>query len=267
MLVDYHTHLERGPYTLDYLKRFLDVGRERGVEEVCFTEHGHLFHESWHFLNNDWPKSLERRHMGDFLALIAQAKRAGLPVKLGLEMDYVPQMQEQIRQYLCGLPLDFVLGSVHWIDSFGFDNPDWIEQWDKHDVDELYHRYFALVRQAIASRCFDALAHPDVIKIFGHRPTFDLTEEYLRTAHYLKQTGVCLEVSTAGWRKPVNELYPHEDFLRICLNAGVDVTLASDAHEPEHVGYAYPRLVGILREFGVSHIATFTNRRKYLVAL
>lgn len=267
MLVDYHAHLERGPYTLDYLKRFLAMGEERGVEEICFTEHGHLFHESWQLLNNDWPKTLERRNMSDYVSLVDKAKQAGLTVKLGLEMDYIPETEGQIRSYLSKLPLDFVLGSVHWIGTFGFDNPEWIGQWSELDVNEVYRSYFALVRQAINSRCFDSLAHPDVVKIFGHRPTFDLTEEYVKTAQCLKETGVCLEISTAGWRKPVNELYPHEEFLRICLSAGVDLTLASDAHEPEHVGFEFKRLVPILSQLGVNKIATFTARRKQLVEL
>ncbi|MDP3487084.1 MAG: histidinol-phosphatase HisJ family protein [Bacillota bacterium] len=267
MLIDYHTHLERGPYTLEYVQRFVDIGRERGVSEICFTEHGHLFYESYMFLNNDWPLSIPRRHLVDYINLVEQAKGMGLPVKLGLEMDYIPQTKAQTGKFLSAQPFDFVLGSVHWIDGFGFDNPDWLDQWDARSVEDLYCRYFVLLREAVQSKMFDAIAHPDVIKIFGHRPSFSLLEEYRQVADSLADNGVCLEVSTAGWRKPVNELYPHLDFLKTCLERGVNITLASDAHEPAHVGCEFDRAVSLLRDIGVKQLATFTNRQIKIVKL
>jgi len=267
VLIDYHTHLERGPYTLEYLKTFVDKGRERGVSEICFTEHGHFFHESWALLNNDWPLSIPRRHLADYTNLVEQAKGMDLPIKLGLEMDYIPETKVKIGQFLSTQPFDFVLGSVHWIDEFGFDNPDWLAEWDTRSVDELYRRYFTLLREAVQSKMFDAIAHPDVIKIFGYRPSFSLQEEYRQVADTLADNCVCLEVSTAGWRKPVNELYPHLDLLRTCLERGVNITLASDAHEPEHVGFAFDRAASLLRDLGLRQLATFTNRQIKMVAL
>jgi len=260
VLIDYHTHLERGPYTLEYLREFVDMGHRRGVSEVCFTEHGHLFHESYSLLNNNWSLSIPRRHLADYISLVEQAKHLGLQVKLGLEMDYITETRAQIRNFLATQPLDFVLGSVHWVDGFGFDNPDWLDQWENCSVDELYRRYFTLLREAVQSKMFDAIAHPDVIKVFGHRPSYSLREDYHELAGALAENGVCLEVSTAGWRKPVNELYPHIDLLKVCIERGVNVTLASDAHEPDHVAFEFDRAVSLLRELGLKHLATFTNR-------
>lgn len=267
MLIDYHTHLERGPYTIEYLKMFVDKGREQGVSEICFTEHGHFFHESYELLNRDWSLSIPRRRLIDYINLVKQAKDLGFPVKLGLEMDYIPESKAGIGRFLSDQPFDFVLGSVHWIDEFGFDNPDWLAQWEEHSVDELYRRYFALLREAIQSQLFDAMAHPDVIKVFGHRPSFSLQEEYRQVAEALADNGVCLEVSTAGWRKPVHEIYPHLDLLKICLERGVSITLASDAHEPAHVGFQFDRAVSLLQNLGLRHLATFTNRQMTTVKL
>lgn len=267
MLIDYHTHLERGPYTLEYLQRFMDTGRERGVSEICFTEHGHQFYESCMLLNNDWPLSMPRRYLADYINLVEQAKGLGLPVKLGLEMDYIPETKDKIGCFLSTQPFDFVLGSVHWIDGFGFDNPDWLPEWDTRSVDRLYIRYFELLREAVQSQMFDAIAHADVIKIFGHRPSFSLQEEYRQLADALTDNGVCLEVSTAGWRKPVNELYPHLNLLKLCFERGVNITLASDAHEPIHVGFEFNRAVSVLSDVGFKELATFTNRQLKIVKL
>jgi len=265
VLIDYHTHLERGPYSLEYLSQFVEVGQKRGVSEICFTEHGHFFHESHALINNEWSNGIPRRHLADYIALVEQAKKLDFPVKLGLEMDYVPETINATRAFIAAQPFDFVLGSVHWIDGFGFDNPDTLAQWDTYSVDELYHRYFLLLGQSIESKIFDCVAHPDVIKIFGHRPSFDLAPTYCRIAQMLADNRVCLEVSTAGWRKPVNELYPHVEFLRVCLKAGVNITLASDAHEPAHVGHDFARVVPMLRDLGVQRIATFSARDIKLV--
>lgn len=267
MLIDYHTHLERGPYTLEYLGHFVSMARRQGVEEICITEHGHSFYESWHLLDNDWPLKLNRRHLSDYIELINAAKTRGWPVRLGLEMDYISSTREETARFLTQNTFDFVLGSVHWVDGFGFDNPEWIEEWEHRSVDELYRRYFTLLREAVESKMFDAIAHPDVIKIFGHRPTFCLTGEYGLLAECLRDNDVCLEVSTAGWRKPVNELYPHLDLLRLCLAHGVKLTLASDAHEPKHVGFGYARAVPILRELGVKELSTFSGRKFKAVQL
>lgn len=267
MLIDYHTHLERGPYTMEYLTKFIEVGSKRGVGEICFTEHGHFFHESHPLLNNPWSHGIPRRHLADYILLVEHAKAMNLPVKLGMEMDYIPETRDSIRAFITSQPFDFVLGSVHWVDGFGFDNPEWLERWESYSVDELYRRYFKLVEEAIASNIFDSIAHPDVIKIFGHRPSFSLGEVYRRVAEMLLDHQVCLEVSTAGWRKPVNELYPHLDFLRECLSRGVQITLASDAHEPEHVAHGFDRALPLLKELGLKSLATFTHRQMKIVPL
>lgn len=267
MLIDYHTHLERGPYSLEYLQTFVDTARKRGIAEICFTEHGHFFHESCKLLNNDWSLSIPRRHVADYIQLVKLAKDMGLPVKLGLEMDFIPETKVQTAHFLASHPFDFVLGSVHWIDGFGFDNPEWLSEWHTRSVDELYRRYFALLREAVQSKMFDAIAHPDVIKIFGHRPSFSLQDEYTQVADTLADNSVCLEVSTAGWRKPVNEIYPHLDFLKTCLDRGVNITLASDAHEPDHVGYDFDRAVLLLRGLGLKQLATFADRQIKMVEL
>lgn len=267
MLIDYHTHLERGPYTIDYLRQFVDTAARRGIGEVCFTEHGHFFHESHSLLNNPWSHSIPRRHLADYIELVRQAKGMGLPVKLGIEMDYIPQTKEAIGRFLAAQPFDFVLGSVHWVDGFGFDNPEWLHEWDKRNVDELYCRYFELLCEAVESKMFDSIAHPDVIKIFGHRPSFSLHQQYKLLAEALADNRVCLEISTAGWRKPVNELYPHLDLLKVCVHYGVSFTLASDAHEPEHVGFEFGRATALLGELGVRKLAAFTDRRLALITI
>lgn len=271
MLVDYHMHLERGGLTREYLLRFVEVARQRGVDEIGITEHAYNFVEAAPLLGQPWY--IERYSSGfrmkDYIELLQEARDDGMPVKIGIEMDYVPGREDEIGRFLAAYPFDFVIGSVHWIDDWGFDLDP--ATWQGRDVREAYRRYFELAERAIRSGLFDVFGHPDVIKVFGYRLPAeyrDELEEYLaRLARAAAETGTCLEISSAGRRKPVGEFYPDPRLLAEARRLGVPVTLASDAHEPEHVGWAYPDLVRFARENGYDTVTVFEGRRGRQVPL
>jgi histidinol-phosphatase (PHP family) len=80
----------------------------------------------------------------------------------------------------------------------------------------------------------------------------------------IAESGVAIEVSTAGLRKPVGELYPDRAFLEMCLDAGCPVALSSDAHHAEHLGYGYDRALELLADAGVTELAVFERRERRL---
>ena len=80
-------------------------------------------------------------------------------------------------------------------------------------------------------------------------------------------SGVAVEVSTAGWRKPADELYPADAFAAMCVDAGAPFALSSDAHVPEHVGWGYDRAVEAMRGWGVGEICVFERRERRLEPL
>jgi len=265
VLADYHMHLERGGLDPAYLARFVRVARARGIDEIGITEHAFNFAEAASLL--DRPAFVAAHGRGyaieDYLALLGEAREAGLPVRTGVEMDYVPGREAEIRDFLAGRPWDFVIGSVHWLGDWGFDlDPS---SWEGRDVAEAYRRYFGLAERAVRSGLFDVLGHPDVIKVFGHRPpeTFapELEACYDRLARAAAEARVALEVSSAGLRRPAGEIYPDGRLLRRARSLGVPVTLASDAHEPEEAGWAYPRLLAFARGAGYRTLTVFEGRR------
>ena len=264
MLIDYHMHLERGGLTREYLLRFVETARARGVDEIGITEHAYNFVEGAPLLGRPWyvERYSSGFRMADYIALLQAARAEGLPVKAGIEMDYVPGREEDIRAFLAAYPLDFVIGSVHWIDDWGFDLDP--ASWPGRDVREAYRRYFDLAERAIRSGLFDVFGHPDVIKVFGYKlpPEYrdELAEYHRRLARAAAEAGVCLEISSAGVRKPVGEFYPDPGILDEARRLGVRVTLASDAHEPEHVGWAYPELVAYARAHGFETVTVFEGR-------
>ena len=269
MLIDYHTHLENGPYSLEWLQRFVDQAKAAAVAEIGITEHGHRFVAAQGIVDNDIVRDWGGQDVDAYVALIEAAKQAGFPVKLGLEMDYVPGKEKEIAAFLAAYPWDYVIGSVHWDGDFGLDLPMHQTEWARRGVDNVYRRYFELVRAAAASGLFDVMGHADLVKIYGYRPSagFDLEAEYAATAAAFAAAGVAVEVSTAGLRRPVGEIYPAAAFLRACRRQNVPITLASDAHRPEDVGFAFDAAVAWARSAGYDALVTFAHRRPTRVPL
>ena len=259
MLVDYHMHLrapdaggERIDHTVEAIERYVARAVELGVDEIALTEHVYYVVET----RSVWrlPYQLERclHSLDDYCDAVLDAKRRGLPVKLGLEVDWVPEHADELAAVLEQYPWDLLLGSVHWIDGLAVDQRSGL--WEL-GVQAVWARYVHELEAAARSGHFDVLAHPDLVKIFGDRVAWDwqpLIESL---------DGVALEISTAGLRKPVRELYPEPSLLHTARAAGVPVTLASDAHLASDVGRDLGEGVALAREVGYDTVTAFDGRR------
>jgi len=295
MLVDYHMHLERGPFAPAWLDRFLATARDRGLAEIGISEHIYRFREAQEAYGAWWgeveaggrvgageqprpgtPAFAERwwtergtQSLREYTTLLREAGERGLPVRLGIEADYFPGAEGAIRAIVSEAAFDYVIGSVHWIGTWGFDLLGVEGLWGGRDVDRMYREYFALLGQAARSGLFNIMAHPDLIKVMGHRPSaaLDLETLYADAAEAFVAGGVAVEVSTAGLRKPVGELYPDPAFLRACQRRGVPLSLASDAHQPEDVGLDFAQAVALARDCGYREVTAFSGGRGRAVPL
>jgi histidinol-phosphatase (PHP family) len=265
VIVDYHMHLrdaeERVDHTLEAAERFVDAAAARGVDEICFTEHVYYFDQTRHLW--DEPYMLERceHDLDRYVGAVLEAKERGLPVKLGLEVDYFPGRERETAEVLARYPWDYLLGSVHFVDGFPVDqDPGLVE---KLGPGEAWRRYFVWLRNAARSGLFDSLAHPDLAKHHGPRAEPEavrwLHEE---TADAIEAAGVCVEVSSAGLYKPVGEPYPDPPLLEACRERGVPITLASDAHAPQNVGRDLDRAIALAREAGYETVTVFDGRER-----
>ncbi|HEV8687778.1 MAG TPA: histidinol-phosphatase HisJ family protein [Gaiellaceae bacterium] len=266
MLVDYHMHLrspredvEELEHTVAAVERFVARARERGVNEIGFTEHGYYFRELAPFATTDYERERCSRPLEPYVEAIVEAKRQGLPVKLGLEVDFVRGREEELREALAPFPWDYLLGSVHWIGGAAVDQRPGI--WADHSVEAVWRRYFDVLASAAASGLFDALSHPDLVKIWGVRPANGTVQElYERAAEEIAAAGVAAEISSAGLRKPVGELYPNGSLLAALRERGVPITLASDAHLPKDVGEGLDRALEHARAHGYETVTVFDAR-------
>jgi histidinol-phosphatase (PHP family) len=151
---------------------------------------------------------------------------------------------------------------VHWIGDWGFDLSEQKDEWTRRDVDQAYRDYFRLLGQAVESGCFNAMSHPDLIKVMGHMPSGDISDLYEAFAEQVaRQPGLCVEISSAGLRKPVGRLYPEQPLLAACARRGIAITTASDAHVVEDIGRDFDRVVELAGTCGYTGAMSFTRRK------
>ncbi len=280
LIADYHMHLEldshSGPcrFTTERMRLYVETAQARGVQEIGITEHCNRFDAFRPFMSHllrdgretqdclIWQERSFREDLDAYVEAILGAKGAGLPIKLSLEVDFLPEHIDEVRAVLSKYPWDYVLGSVHFLGTWGIDmDPEY--GWPTANVDAVYQEYFETLVAAANSGLFHVLAHPDLVKKFGHHPSFPLDELYDQLAHAAKKADVAMEISTAGLHKPVGELYPSQDLLQRCHDRGVPITLASDAHTPEHVARDFDQALALARRVGYDSMAIFEqgNRR------
>jgi histidinol-phosphatase (PHP family) len=263
VIVDYHIHL-RGhgqvvSHTVETVERWAETAISRGVDEVGFTEHFYYFLETRPLLTE--PYQIDHCHLPiePYVQAALEGKERGLPVKLGVEADYYPGREEEIRALLARHPWDFVVGSVHFIDGLALDSEPTLV--GAVGAEEAYRLYFVALSGAARSNLFDILAHPDLVKFHAGLLDWD------RDAFVDDLGEVCLEVSSAGLRKPHGRMYPEPDLLAVAHAAGVPITLASDAHEPSFVGCDLDRAVEHARAAGYDTVTVFEGRQSRQEAL
>jgi histidinol-phosphatase (PHP family) len=273
VLTDYHVHLrpddEGTPaeryFTTENVDRYLRAAAAAGVGELGVSEHVYRFSQGLELWRHPfWVKSAR-----DDLDAYCEFVR-GTALRLGIECDFLPGAEERTAALLEARAFDYVIGSVHFLGERAVDDEDWDIWEERGDPDEVWRRYFEALAQAARSGLFDVLAHPDLVKVWGGGrplPERDPRVYYEPAVAAISESGTAVEVSTAGLRKPAQEIYPAPAFARMCAEAGAAFALSSDAHLPEQVGFAYPEALAFLGELGVTEICAFERRERRLVPL
>jgi histidinol-phosphatase (PHP family) len=265
LIVDYHLHLrdqeERIDHSVEAVEKFVDTAAARGVDEIGFTEHIYYFEQTRQLWDEQYMLERSGHDLDRYVGAVTEAKERGLPVKLGLEVDYFPGTEADLRDTLSRYPWDYLLGSVHFVDGFPVDQePGLVEKLGPY---EAWRRYFVWLRNAARSGLFDSLSHPDLAKHHGLRPDTEAVQWlHEETADAIEAAGVCIEVSSAGLYKPVGELYPDPPLLEACHARGVPITLASDAHVPQNVGRDLDRAIEHARAAGYETVTVFDGRER-----
>jgi histidinol-phosphatase (PHP family) len=261
LIADYHIHTRASPDAEGSMADCVRVANKKRIQEIGFSEHvllRPLKRRSTSFLQQ-MPV-----YVHDFVEI---KENSNVPVKLGAEIDFFPDDVWKIEKFIRKYPFDYVIGSVHVIGDWIFDDPSLIYEYSGKDTWQIYNDYFSLVKSAASSRLFDVLGHPDIIKIFGAKPKADFTDLLEKTAEVIADSNVCIEINTRGLRKPCQEIYPSEQFLRILHRHNVAVTFGSDAHVPEDVGRDFREATRLAKSVGYTHACMFDCRERAFVRI
>jgi histidinol-phosphatase (PHP family) len=274
MLTDYHLHLRPDELTAspsEYftpanVERYREVAGERGIEELGVSEHIYRFRQAL----SVWQHPFWKEYAHDDIERYTQFVREQTDLRLGIEADFIPGAEDRIANLLDAHDFDYVVGSVHFIGERSVDMEEWGVWQPNHPesgAEEIWRRYFQMLGEAASSGLFDILAHPDLVKVWGRErpvPQGDLRRYYELAIEGIAESGIAVEVSTAGLRKRACELYPARAFLEMCVEAGAPIALSSDAHRPQDVGADYEQALELLREVGVSEVCVFEHRQRRL---
>jgi histidinol-phosphatase (PHP family) len=271
MLTDYHVHLRPDEPGTDAARFFTSanadnyrtVATERGISELGVSEHIYRFSAAL----DVWQHPLWRQNAVDDIDAYCAFVREEAGLRLGIEADFIPGREDRMANLLEARDWDYVVGSVHFLRDHAVDH-DSYDVWDTGQSPErVWRRYFEMLGEAAASGLFDILAHPDLVKVWGAnrpRPEGDLRRFYEIAMEGIAESGIAVEVSTAGLRKPVGEIYPAREFLEMVIDAGNPIALSSDAHIAADLGHGYDQAIELLAGLGVTELCVFERRERRL---
>jgi len=245
------------------MERYVEHAIEAGLTELGFSDHLFLY---WLPADARDPSLGMAEWEHDFYIQDVERCRgryAGdITIRLSIEADFIPGHEQHLESILRRYDWDYVIGSVHFIDGWGFDDPRHLSGFASWNIDALYARYFELIGASAETGLFDTIGHCDLVKKFGHLASVDQSAAYASLAARLARTGVAVEVNTGGLRKPVGEAFPHPELLRALQVAGVPVTFGSDAHAPREVAHELGVACELMREAGYTEFVRYEKRQR-----
>jgi histidinol-phosphatase (PHP family) len=275
--------MTQGCYHEDWIQRYLQKGRERDIHRFGVVDHLYRFveckayYEQFMLIDDSPLGQLQKKWLDQvctcsietYVNTLRKVAEQEEDVSIGVEADFFVGGEEQLKALLEPFDWDYVIGSVHYLDGWGFDNPAVQDRFQTMDLERLYDQHYDTVKQAIASGLFDFIAHLDNLKVFGYRPDeAKLLPQYREIAKALSAAGMATEINTGLlYRYPVKEMCPSPRFLQALFEHNVPITLSSDAHFPDDIGMHLDDALSLARKTGYKEIAYFKNRQRYLLPL
>jgi histidinol-phosphatase (PHP family) len=257
MRIDLHNHTTFCNHANGTIDEYIQKAIEFGIDIYGFSEHAPMdFDEGYRLKFEDMQK---------YEDLVLEAKeryKNNIEILLGYEVDYLPHhMDERVLSR----KVDYMIGSVHFINEWGFDNPEFIGGYKTRDIDEIWQSYFDAIEEMAKTGLFDIVGHLDLIKIFKFLPNKDIRMISNNALKAIKQSNMIIEINAAGFRKPINEPYPSQSLLEVVYELDIPITFASDAHEIDHIGFKYDEIIELVKNIGFSKVMIFNQRDKKLI--
>jgi len=257
-MIDYHIHTNLCGHATGKMEQYVEKAIEIGLQEIGFSDH-------LPFVDFERPGfAMKRSQLPLYVQEVEELreKYSNITIRLGIEVDYFPHLENEIAELLSQYPFDYVYGSVHFLEDWAFDSPYAFPQWNLADVDGVYEQYIELLHQAAQTGLFDIMAHCDLVKIHGFRPARDMHSQWESLVKCFQENELATEINTAGLRKPVGEIYPSEEILELIKKYEIPIVFGSDAHRPQDVGRDFDQAMNLALKFDITSIARFSGRKR-----
>ncbi len=254
MRVDLHNHTTLCNHANGSMEEYIQKAIEKGIDIFGFSDHAPMNFDKKYRMTFDQKSFYE----SEVLKLKEKYKN-DIKILLGYEVDYLPN---RISDDIINSKVDYLIGSVHFIDEWGFDNPEFIGAYKNKDIDLIWDEYFEAIKLMAKSELFDIVGHIDLIKVFNFLPKKNIKQIVQPSLKQIKKSNMVLELNPAGLRKPVKEQYPSRDILEVAFELDIPITFGSDAHEINQIGFEYDTIVKIAKDIGYTKCMTFENRDK-----
>ncbi len=254
MRVDLHNHTARCNHATGRIEEYIQRAIELGVEIYGFSEHAPLK------IDPHYRLSFEQMREYETDILNAKAKYQGIiDIRLGYEVDYLPN---HLDERILNAKVDYLIGSVHFLDNWGFDNPEFIKEYQNRDIDAIWQEYFDAIKNMAQTKRFDIVGHLDLIKVFKYMPSLPIETLAQPALEAIKEAQMVVEINPAGLRKPIGEQYPSRHLLERVYEMGIKITCGSDAHKVEDVGFGYDEVATLAKTIGFKEVVAFKDRQK-----
>jgi histidinol-phosphatase (PHP family) len=255
--IDLHNHTPRCNHAEGSPEAYIEKAIEEGIDIFGFSDHAPMGYD---------PKyRMGLEEMADYEREVREAARkyaGAIEVRLGYEVDWLPGYMEE---RVLNADVDYLIGSVHFIDKWGFDNPEFIGRYESADIDAIWRDYFDLVETMAKSGKFDIVGHLDLIKVFKYLPKTDIRLLAEKAMDAIKKADMVLEINAAGYRKPIGEPYPSRALLEMAFERQIPITFGSDAHTPDQVGFKKEEIRKLAKEVGYTQAADFSGRDRRML--
>ena len=258
MIVDLHNHTPLCHHAEGEMQEYIEKALASGTKYFGICDHAPM--------DFDPEYRMKFSEMAQYEADVLEQKekyKDKIEILLAYEVDY---LQGHMDKRVLNADVDYLIGSVHFIDEWGFDNPEFIGNYESQNIDEIWQKYFDTIEEMAKSKLFDIVGHLDLIKVFKFMPKGDINEIAKNALIAIKNADMVLELNVAGYRKPIAEPYPSISLLKQAFELGIPVTFSSDAHKPEQVALFNDDIVKMAKEVGYTECAFFRKRKREFIS-
>ena len=258
MTVDLHNHTKLCNHAEGEIEQYIEKAIENKTKYFGFSDHAPMDFDP------KYRMSFEQMSKYENDVLKAKEKyKDKIEILLGYEVDYLAgHMDDRVLHVERA---DYLIGSVHFIDGWGFDNPEFIGKYEEQNIDEVWQKYFDTIKDMAESKLFDIVGHLDLIKVFKYMPNKNILDIAKPALLAIKKADMTIELNVAGYRKPVKEAYPSKELLEEAYNLNIPITFASDAHQPEQVGLFNDEIIKLAKSVGYTQCVYYRNRKKNFI--